>query len=216
VRVLHIEASPRRQRSGSSLLAAEFLERVSGLNPVVEVDRLDVWAERLPEFDGAALEARYNRLAGRPWTAEQQDAWNSIEMLVQRVDRADAILVSTPMWNLGIPYRLKHLIDVVTQPGLSFRFELGVGFTPLLRNRPVAAIVTSSGDFSNGESYGRPDLAGVYLKAAFRFIGLDSMNVVRVEPTVGPSEAIEAGRAQARAQLAVVAASFAGGRPVAS
>ena len=74
MRVLHIEASPRRQRSGSSLLAAEFLQRVSDLNPVVEVDRLDVWAERLPEFDGAALEARYNRLAGKPWTAEQQDA----------------------------------------------------------------------------------------------------------------------------------------------
>lgn len=210
MRVLHISASPRQQRSGSALIAADFLQQISALNPVVELDHLDVWTEKLPEFDGAALEARYNRLTGKPWSAEQQDAWNSIETLVQRLDRADAILVSTPMWNLGIPYRLKHFIDVVTQPGLSFGFELGVGFTPLLRPRPVAAIVTSSGDFSTGESYGRPDLVSVYLQSAFRFIGLDRMNVVRVQPTVGPSEAIEAARAQARAQLALLAPDFAG------
>jgi FMN-dependent NADH-azoreductase len=210
MRVLHIEASPRRERSGSSRIAAEFLKQVSGLNAELEVDHLDVWAEVLPEFDGAALDARYARLAGKPWNSDQQEAWDRIVAMVERVDRADAILVSTPMWNLGIPYRLKHFIDLVTQPGLSFRFEQGAGFTPLLRARPVAAIVTSSGDFSTGESYGRPDLVGVYMQAAFRFIGLDNMNVVRVAPTVGPSEGIEAGEAQARTQLALLAGDFAG------
>lgn len=208
--VLHIEASPRRENSSSSRAAAEFLKQVSTLNPDLQVDRLDIWDEVLPEFDGATLDAKYARLAGMPFSSDQQAAWDRISDLVARVDRADAVLLSTPMWNLGVPYRLKHFIDLVTQPGLSFRFDPNVGYTPLLRARPVVVILASSGDFSTGESYGRPDLASDYLRTALRFIGLDNAHVVPVAPTAGPSEKIAAGQARARLRLASLAGDFAG------
>jgi FMN-dependent NADH-azoreductase len=210
MRVLHIEASPRRERSRSSQAAAEFLRQVTSLNPRVEVDHLDIWTEALPEFNGAALDAKYARLAGNPFNEVQRRAWDAIGDLVARVDAADAILLSTPMWNLNVPYRLKHFIDLITQPGLSFRFDPSVGYTPLLKQRPLIVILASSGDFSTGESYGRPDLAINYLQTALRFIGLDNAKVVPVAPTAGPPEKIAAGKAQAQARLASLANTFSG------
>ena len=47
------------------------------------------------------------------------------------------------MWNFGIPYKLKQWIDVITQPGLAFRFDPAQGYLPLggrsvLTNSPRA------------------------------------------------------------------------------
>jgi putative NADPH-quinone reductase len=32
------------------------------------------------------------------------------------------------MWNFGIPYKLKHYIDVLTQPGQTFNFDPTTGY----------------------------------------------------------------------------------------
>jgi hypothetical protein len=45
------------------------------------------------------------------------------------------------MWNFGIPYKLKHWIDVITQPGLTFRFDPAQGYLPLLKDRPTVVII---------------------------------------------------------------------------
>ena len=47
-------------------------------------------------------------------------AWAGVRAIVDRFKSADKLLISVPMWNFGIPYALKHYIDVITQPGLTF------------------------------------------------------------------------------------------------
>jgi FMN-dependent NADH-azoreductase len=170
--------------------------------PHLEVDHLPLWTEELPPFDGPALAAKYARLAGRGLDPLQAEAWSAIEGLVRRLDAADEVLLSTPMWNLSVPYRLKHYIDLITQPGLTFRFEPEAGYTPLLRDRPVTIVVASSGDFATGQSYGRPDLLTPYLRAALAFVGLRSVLFISVAPTAGPPEAVDAAVARSLAQLA--------------
>lgn len=209
MRILYIEASPRGDRSSSTRAAAEFLGRVEELTPGVEVDHLDLWSEVLPAFNGPALDAKYAALAGDSLSGDQQTCWDEIARLVARVDRAHAVLLSTPMWNLGVPYPLKHFIDVITQPGLTFRFDPATGYMPLLRPRPFVAILSSAGDFSTGESFGRPDLASQYLRVAFGFIGFADIAIIPVSPTAGPTEKIVAGKEYARSRLASAAADFA-------
>ncbi|WP_263498219.1 NAD(P)H-dependent oxidoreductase [Mesorhizobium sp. BH1-1-5] len=114
------------------------------------------------------------------------------------------------MWNLGVPYRLKHLFDLVTQPGLSFSFNPATGYAPLLRARPIAVLMATSGDFTEGPSYGRPDLATPYLRTALAFIGLKDADIVHVSPTIGQPEAMEAGVRRTEAELRRLAADFAG------
>ncbi|WP_332683001.1 FMN-dependent NADH-azoreductase [Bosea sp. (in: a-proteobacteria)] len=208
-RLLLVQASPRQGDSASRAAAEAFQTRLRELMPALDVDELDLWREELPEFDGAALAAKYARLAGRPHGEREAAAWQTIEAMVARLDAADLVVIATPMWNFGIPYKLKHWIDLVTQPGLAFRFDPEKGYSPLLRPRPTLAIVASAGDYSTGPSWGRPDLATPYLEAALRFIGLGEITVVGQGPTVGPEPAVAAARDKAHARLAVLAEEFA-------
>ena len=80
-------------------------------------------ARRLPEFDGAALEAKYALISGRAFNGPERDAFAVIERMALRFSLADRVLISTPMWNFSIPYKLKQWIDLSVQPGLTFRFN---------------------------------------------------------------------------------------------
>lgn len=204
-KLLHIKASPRDGLSHSGKAAAGFVAALRAGIAALDVAELDVWNAELPHFDGALLAAKYARLAGRAFTDDEAAAWARIAELVRDLDAADAILISSPMWNLSIPYRLKHYIDLVTQPGLSFSFDPATGYTPLLRARPVVAILASSGDFSQGPSWGRPDLATPYLREALKFIGFNGAEVVPVGPTAGNLQDVEAAAARAGMALRGIA-----------
>ena len=204
-RLLHIEASPRGEESRSTAAAINLITRLGELRPGLRVDRLNLWTETLPEFSGEALAAKYARLSGRDHSPEQARAWRRITTEVERLASADAVLVSTPMWNLGVPYRLKHYIDLITQPGLSFAFEPARGYWPLLEPGPIAVLIASSGDFSSASSYGRPDLATPYLETALRFIGFSHVDCLAIAPTAGSSEAVAEGAERANRRLGVLA-----------
>lgn len=46
----------------------------------------------------------------------------NVEDVIEQFTAADKYLFSLPMWNFGIPYKLKHYIDVIVQPGYTFSF----------------------------------------------------------------------------------------------
>jgi hypothetical protein len=50
--------------------------------------------------------------------------------------------------NYGIPYRLKHYIDIVTLPGQNWSWTRAEGYQPLLRGKRAALVYSSAGDFS--------------------------------------------------------------------
>lgn len=207
--LLYIKASPRGERSHSSMAANRFIAALQNRDPDVQVTELDVWQADLPSFDGALLAAKYARLSGQGFSREEAQAWAQIEALVRDLDASDIVLISSPMWNLSIPYRLKHYIDLITQPGLSFTSDPKTGYTPLLRPRPVVAILASSGDFSEGPSWGRPDLASPYIRQALKFIGLIDAEIVAVGPTIGRPKSIEAAAERAGQALDTLAERFA-------
>jgi FMN-dependent NADH-azoreductase len=121
--LLYIESSPRKQRSASIEVARAFIEAWQSAHPDGTVDALDVWSEPMPEFDGAVLDAKYAGIAGTPLSDEQAAAWAQIRTLAARFQQADRLLISAPMWNYSIPYKLKQLIDVVSQKDLLFTFD---------------------------------------------------------------------------------------------
>ena len=112
------------------------------------------------------------------------------------------------MWNFGIPYRLKQWIDVITQPGVTFRFDPAQGYQPLLKDRPTVVILASGSDFVTGMNRGRIDMATPYLREALRFIGISDVRFVPIGPTAGPAEPARAARQNAHRRLTDIAASF--------
>ena len=184
------------------------MKRFQEARPNWDVDVMDIWRERLPEFEGPALEAKYAILGGRGFDPAERDAFAVIERMMVRFSVAERVLISTPMWNFSIPYKLKQWIDLVTQPGLTFRFDPTIGYIPLLKDRPTLVILACGSDYVTGMNRGRIDMASPYLREALRFVGVRDTRFVLIGPTTGPNEPIVAARDRAHRRLVEIAATF--------
>ena len=206
-KLFHLACSPRPD-SESSAGAQVFLKGFHKARPDWDVDVMNLWKDHLPDFDGGILEARYARMSGRAFTDTQRDAFAAAERIAMRFALADRVLISTPMWNFGIPYKLKQWFDVIVQPGLTFRFDPSQGNLPLLKDRPTLVILASGGDYVTGMSRGWTDLATPYLREVLTFIGVKDVRFVPIGPTTGPIERIEAARQSAHRRIAQIADGF--------
>jgi NAD(P)H dehydrogenase (quinone) len=67
-----------------------------------------------------------------------------VQSYVDRLMKADALVLSHPVWNFGMPAIMKGYIDRVFLPGVSFRLEEGL-VKPNLQHIKKVAIVTTYG-----------------------------------------------------------------------
>ena len=206
-KLLHLLCSPRPD-SESSAAAEAFVDRFRTARPDWEIDVMNLWREPMPEFAGPILEAKYARINGQAFTEAQRDGFAAAERMALRLALAERVLISTPMWNFGLPYKLKQFFDVIVQPGLTFSFDPALGYLPLLTDRPTLVVMASGSDFVTGMNRGRTDMATPFLREILRFIGIRHVGFVLIGPTTGPAAPIEAARASAHARLAAMAARF--------
>jgi FMN-dependent NADH-azoreductase len=206
-KLFHLRCSPR-VGSASSAAAEAFLARFRELRPSWDIDLQDLWRESLPEFDGAALEAKYARLGGRGFNDAERDAFAVVERMALRFSLADRVLISSPMWNFGVPYKLKQWFDLIVQPGLTFTFSSAEGYRGLVKDRPTIVILASGSDFVTGMNRGRVDMATPYLRDILRFVGVHTVHFVAIGPTIGGRDQVTAARAAAERQLIELAAAF--------
>jgi FMN-dependent NADH-azoreductase len=190
--LLHVIGSPRA-RSASHQVANAFVEEWKTRLPGATVDELNVWAMELPPFDGPVLEAKYAGIEGRALDAAQADAWRTVHALADRFKRADVILFSVPMWNFGIPYRVKHLIDLVSQKDVLFTFDER-GLNGLLDGRTVVTIAARGVQL--GEAF-PPDIYNhqtTYMDMWSKMVGITDTHVIEVEKTLAGPDADVASR----------------------
>ena len=144
MRLLNIESSPRGARSASIAVTSAFLKAYRQACPGVIIDTLNVWEERLPEFDQEAIGAKYKGINKEPMDPAEAAAWDKIQELAARFQQADRILLGVPMWNFAYPYKLKQLIDLVCQRNMLFTYD-GNEYGPLLKT-PRALVVYAGRD----------------------------------------------------------------------
>ncbi len=187
--LLYIEASPRKQRSHSITVANAFLDAYGSTNPNDQIDLLDLWSETLPAFDGDMINAKYAVMHGEDPSPKEQAAWTQVGTICKRFTDADKYLFSVPMWNFGIPYVLKHYIDVITQPGYSWSFDPEVGYSGLVTG-PVAAIYSSGGAYHDGSGAEAFDQQKPYFEGWLGFVGLSLVSKITVAPTLSPPDEV--------------------------
>jgi FMN-dependent NADH-azoreductase len=119
--VLNIVASPRKEKSVSAAIVDAFLSEYKERAGNLLVDTLDIWQERLPEFDFEAINAKYKGVSGEPMTPVETATWEKTRELSSRFQRADRIVLGVPMWNFSVPYKLKQLIDLSCQRNIYLR-----------------------------------------------------------------------------------------------
>jgi FMN-dependent NADH-azoreductase len=195
MKLLHISASPRGERSESLAIASTFLDVFQHVYPDVEVDHFDLWDGTLPPFGPEAAAAKMAVFAGETPTS---GAWQAAIDTFRRFDSADRYLFSVPMWNAGVPYVLKQFIDVVSQPGMVFGFDPERGYTGLLENKKAAVVYTSAvyGP-DRGPAFGT-DFQATYFADWLRWAGIDDVTEIFFRPNLATADA-ESGRRAAHA-----------------
>jgi FMN-dependent NADH-azoreductase len=194
-RLLHISASPRGERSESLAIAATFLQTFRQVNPEVAVDRFDLWDGTLPAFGPDAAAAKMAIFAGEAPRGAAADAWRTATDTFHRFTAADLYVFSVPMWNAGIPYILKQLIDVISQPGLVFGFDPERGYTGLLKGKKATVIYTSAvyGP-RRGPAFGA-DFQAPYFNDWLRWAGITDITEIQFRPNLATADADTARRA---------------------
>lgn len=206
--LLHIESSPRKQRSHSLQTARRLIEAWQAAHPDGRVETLDLWSVDLPAFDGALIDAKYAILHGQPHDSAQKAAWERIVTLAKQFSSADAFVISTPMWNFTIPYILKHYFDLIIQPGLTFSYSPETGYTGLVTGKKAAVVYARGGAYGPGTGAEAYDLQTKTVRQLLGFIGVTDVEDILVEPTLAPAEAQEANRNALQPRLASIAAAL--------
>lgn len=201
-KLLHIIATPRGGDSRTLKITREFLEAFSKKNPECEIDELNVAAVNLPSLTVEMIYGKYALLGGKELTEKLKDAWNPIERLIERFLSSDGYLISTPMWNFGIPYPLKQYIDLIVQPKYLFHYT-DKGVEGLLKNRKMAVITSRGGDYGTESPFHAYDFQEPYLRAIFGFVGITDITFINAQPmdAMGPdvqSKKLEEARVSAR------------------
>jgi len=207
--LLHIQASPRGEESFSLRTAEAFLESYLESNPGDRVKTLDLFADTIPEFGLEVARGKYKILHGLEQTQEEKQAWQVVEEAIAQFTGADKLLISAPMWNFHLPYRLKQYIDVIVQPGYTFSYSPEEGYTGLTTGRPAMLILARGGEYPAGTDASALDFQQPYLECILGFIGFTDIRTIVVEPTLqsGP-EMAEQKLAEAAAKARGAAKSF--------
>ncbi|MGB0123680.1 MAG: NAD(P)H-dependent oxidoreductase, partial [Silvibacterium sp.] len=151
-------------------------------DPDLNIDVLPLLDVDLPAFDGDKAAAKSNVMLGQEHTATQKTAWDQIVEIASRFIASDRYLFAVPMWNSGIPYRLKHYIDVTHQPGLLWGLKPESGYFGLLENKH-ATLVLTAGAYAPSPAFG-VDHHSAYLHAWLSQGGVTAIDEVRFEPTL--------------------------------
>lgn len=191
-RLLHIVGSPRGARSRSSTIARHLIEKLGADS----VETLDLAAVDLPRFDGAIIEGRYALIEGRSVDAEIEESWRTIGKTIKHFLSFDTYVFSVPMWNFGLPWRLKQYVDVITQPGLAFTVDAN-GVNGCATGRRAILICSGALDIRPDQPSSSLDFQTAYMRAWLGFIGVTDVHDVQIKPTYGPPDQVEAAMAQA-------------------
>lgn len=198
-RLMYVNSSPAGEASRSGAVAAAFLNAYQARRPEADVDVIDLFTQSLPPVGCVDVDVRER--AGDVETANEAERRRGIRELVDRFTAADHYLFTVPMWNFGIPYVLKHFIDVVTQSGVAFRLDAQEGYSGLLTGRSACAIYTS-GIYTPGcpPAFGL-DFQSSYVNYWLKVLGVSRVLEISLRPTdysASLSEDLERAKEEAR------------------
>ena len=190
-KVLYIKASPRMERSHSMAVANAFVESYRAKNPNDEVIEIDLFSKDLIPYDGLAVQAKYTIMHGKEHSGDEAQAWKAVEKTIDEFKSADKYVFAIPMWNFGIPYRLKQYFDIIVQPGYTFTVT-DKGYEGLVTGKKAFVAYASGGTYE-GTDFKAYDFERPYMTAILGFMGITDVKTAIVEPTLqgGPEVAAQ-------------------------
>jgi FMN-dependent NADH-azoreductase len=170
--ILRIDASMRRQKSVSRMLADEMVAALGARKSSVNVINRDL-ASGIGIVNAAWIEAERTSEENR--TSDQRALLTQSDALVAELHAADDIVIATPIYNFSVPAALKAWIDLICRDKITFVYE---NDSPrgLLSNKRATVIVTSGGTLAGKDI----DFTTSYIRHILGFIGVDDVTIIDV------------------------------------
>ncbi|GFE70230.1 FMN-dependent NADH-azoreductase [Chroococcus sp. FPU101] len=201
--LLHIDSSPRGERSHSRRLTREFVELWKQTHPNDLVTYRDLGRNPVPHVDEPWIAAAFT-----PPEQRTPELWESINTSNQLVDEflaADLYIIGVPMYNFSVTSTFKAYIDQIVRPGRTFAFqpENAINpYKPLVLGKKMFVITARGGSgFGTGEYNEKINFQDPYLRAIFGFIGITDITFIHVENVELGEPSLAQSIANARSQM---------------
>ncbi len=172
---LHIDSSPRGDRSKSRKLAKEFIAAWQDQHPDNVITYRDLRQTPVPHVTEAWIVACFT--PPEALTPEMAEVLKFSDELVDELLAADRCVFSVPMYNFSIPSNFKAYIDQVVRVGRTFTEEDGQ--VKGLANGKKVLFITSRGvEFGAGSPYEGWDCQEPALRYAFQFMGVTDIQFI--------------------------------------
>lgn len=209
-KLLYIDSSVGKDRSAPMLEVGKvFLDAYQETHPNDQLETLKIWDINLEDLDELTLDASYAIIHRMNHTPAQAAAWEKIVKIVSQFKSADKYLFTVPMWHLGIPYRLKHYLDLLIHPGQTFQYALGEKAQGLITGKPAAIMYSRFDGYRHGSGFENFESQKRFMEKALNLIGFTRVHsLVLVEPMPGSQYSSDPENARAKDQAIRMATSF--------
>jgi len=175
--ILHITSSIRGDESTSNALGNALIEGLSAKSGA-KVTHRGLAANDLPYQSWNRFNAGLTEAGER--TAEQAGLAAIADTLIAELQAADTIVISSPIYNFGVPASLKAWADLVARAGTTFQYTPN-GPQGLLEGKK-AYITAASGGTPVGADF---DFMSPWLTFFLGFLGIQDVEIVAADGILG-------------------------------
>ena len=180
--LLHIVSSARGKQSHSFGLSSAIVKKLQAKNEVETVVEKNLIKEP-PVLIGETLIGEFYTLSDAI-DHNENSLLNYSNTIFNEVQKADIIVIGTPMHNFGVSAHLKAWIDQFIRMGKTYKYNNDGTRTGLLKGKKIYLAIASGGIYSNEED----EFIEAYIKAVFKqYAGITDISTYRVNGTAYPN-----------------------------
>ncbi|GAB4541973.1 MAG: FMN-dependent NADH-azoreductase AzoR1 [Pleurocapsa sp.] len=185
--LLHLDSSPRGDRSVSRQLTHKFVTAWQEAQPDTKVTYRDLGHQIIPPVDEPWIAAAFS--PPEATTLEMKSALKISDELIDELLAADYYVLGVPMYNFNIPSNLKAYIDQVVRVRRTFIVNEQGGYEGLVRDKKMLVITARGGAYTPNTPYAQYDFQEPYLRAIFGTIGITDITFIHGDNLSSGAEA---------------------------
>jgi len=173
--LLHIDASPRGERSVSRQLTRDFASAWKQAHPNGQIVYRDLGHNPVPFVTETFIAAAYT--PPDALSPELRGALAISNELIAELETASEYVFGVPMHNFSVPATFKAYIDQIVRVGRTFAVDES-GYKGLLKDKSATVITCSGGAYRSGSPLAPYNYQEPWLRAILGFIGVTDVEVV--------------------------------------
>jgi FMN-dependent NADH-azoreductase len=173
--LLHVDASPRGERSVSRQLTHDFASAWKQAHPNGQIVYRDLGHNPVPFVTETFIAAAYT--PPDALSPELRAALAISSELIAELETASEYIFGVPMHNFSVPATFKAYIDQIVRVGRTFAVDES-GYKGLLHDKTATVITCSGGAYRSGSPLAPYNYQEPWIRAILGFIGVTKLEFV--------------------------------------